>query len=251
MLIGIRDAIRRDRRSNDDTEAESGFSLLELIVAMAILGIAMALIAGLFISFTNNFTETRSLNDSTNVAAIGMNEMTKVIRAGTIIDVATGADEPVFVKAEKEEVILHSYLADTSVNPAPILVRLAVNTDRKLTEERWNATKVGEQWTFPALVLTPAPSRIATTAASNNVIASKLIAPTTAQVAAGEKYLFTYLDINNQPIATPVPTAQLGNIASVQVTMLVQADITARAAPVKLQSRVGLPNLTSSRIGLH
>jgi len=246
MLLQARDALKKVR-----DQAESGFSLLELIVAMSILAIAMALIAGLFISFTNNFTEARSLNDSTNVAAVGMNEVTKVIRAGTIIDVATGTDKPIFLKAEKEEVILHSYMADSSVNPAPILVRLAVNTDRKLTEERWNATKVGEQWTFPALVLTPAPSKIATTAASNNVIASKLIAPTAAQVTAGAKYLFTYLDINNQPIATPVATAQLGNIASVQVTMLVQADATSRAAPVMLRSRVGLPNLTSSRIGLH
>jgi len=244
--------IRRSFRSlRSENDGENGFSLLELIVAMAILGIAMALIAGLFISFTNNFTKTRSLNDSTNVAAVGMNEMTKVIRAGTIIDVTSGVDKPIFLKAEKEEVILHSYMADTSASPKPILVRLSVTTARKLTEERWNATKVGEQWTFPALVATPAPSHISTTAATNRVIASRLIAPTAAQVTAGEKYLFTYLDVNGAEIATPVSATNLGNIASVKVTMLVQADITSRAKPVKLQSRVGLPNLSSSRIGLH
>ena len=245
-------ALRRNLRSQrSQKNGDDGFSLLELIVAMAILGVAMALIAGLFISFTNNFTQTRSLNDSTNVAAVGMNEMTKVIRAGTIIDVSSGVDKPIFVKAEKEEVILHSYMADSSADPKPILVRLSVTTARKLTEERWNATKVGEQWTFPALVATPAPSHISTAAATKRVIASSLIAPTAAQVTAGEKYLFTYLDINGAVIAAPVAADKLGNIASVSVTMLVQADITSRAKPVKLQSRVGLPNLTSSRIGLH
>ena len=245
MIVRLASAVRVARN-----KPTAGFSLIELIVAMAILGIAMALIAGLFISFTNNFTEARSLNDSTNVAAIGMNETTKVIRSGTIIDVPSAVDKPVFVKADKEEVILHTYLADTSINPQPILVRLAVNSARKLTEERWNGSLVGEQWTFPSLVATPAPSHISTTAATNRVIASKLIAPTATQVAAGEKYLFTYLDINGKPIDSPVKSELLVNIASVQVTMLVQADITNRAAPVKLQSRVGLPNLTSSRIGV-
>jgi len=226
-------------------------SMPELIVAMALFSLAMVMITGLFIGFTNNFTKARQSNESINVAAIGMNEMTKLVRAGTIIDLKTATDKPVFVKADKEEVIFHSYIADTSVKPAPVLVRFGVDATRNLIESRWAATKVGEDWTFPALVLSPAPSRITATPTATRPIASKLIAPTAAQVTAGEFYLFTYLDEDGVVIPSPVATASLGNIASVKITMLVQADDTARSAPVKLQNRVGLPNLTSSRLGLN
>lgn len=214
---------------------------------MALFSIAMTLVVTLFVTFSTNFTRERAMSESTNTAAIGMNQVTKVVRAGTTL---TKPDRPVFVKADREELILHSYLADDAFAPEPIMIRLGIDANRQLIEQRWNATTVAGSWDFPDLVLTPAPSRIVTPPATSRVIARKIIAPTPAEVSAGQLYLFTYLRADGTAIASPVPAAELGNIATVKVTMTVQADETGRAAPVTLQNRVGMPNLTASRLGI-
>jgi prepilin-type N-terminal cleavage/methylation domain-containing protein len=226
---------------------ESGFSIPELIVAMAILSIVMTLVVTLFVSFTTNFTRERAVADSTSTAAIGMNQVTKVVRAGTTL---TKPDRPVFVKADREELILHSYLADDAFAPEPVMIRLGIDSNRQLIEQRWSATTVAGAWDFPNLVLTPAPSRIATTPESSRVIARKIIAPTATEVSAGAHYLFTYLRADGTTITAPVAASELGNIATVKVTMTVQADQTGRADPVTIQNQVGMPNLTASRLGI-
>jgi hypothetical protein len=201
----------------------------------------MTLVVSVFSSFTSSFSEQRAETDSTNIAGIGMNEVTKVIRAGTIIDRETLDDLPIFVDASDESMVLYSYLAEDSFDPAPIRVRFSIDANRQLVESRWSATRGAEGWTFPALTATPDFQK---------VVARKIIARTSAEVAAGRSRLFTYLDIAGNPIATPVTSANRGNIASVKVTMNVQADDTGQASPVEIQNRVGLPNLTASRLGL-
>ncbi|WP_403022871.1 prepilin-type N-terminal cleavage/methylation domain-containing protein [Salinibacterium sp. GXW1014] len=218
---------------------ENGFSLPELITAMAVFGILMTLVLTFVVSFSQTFHKERSAADSTNVAAIGMNSVTKVIRSGTTL---TQPDRAIFVRAEREELIMYTYLADTATSPKPIRVRLSIDGDRQLRESRWNPSSSSAPWTFPAVTAPVASSR---------VVARKIIAPTAAQVAAGQSYLFTYLDSNGNEMATPVPADQRGNIATVRVTMTVQADDTARTPPVTLQNRVGMPNLTDSRLGLN
>lgn len=224
-------------------EEQRGFSLPELIIAIAITSIVMTMVVSMFSMFTSTFTEERSLTDSVNVAGVGMNETTRVIRAGTIIDRTASSDLPVFVSANRESVILYSYLADDSIDPAPLMIEMAIDTDRQLVEKRWTATRnSSDEWVFPAITSPPDKSR---------VIARKILAPTTTQLAAGELYLFTYLTTTGAVINAPVSGADLASIAAVKVTMIVQADETGRAQPVKLQNRVGIPNLTASRLGLN
>ncbi|HEV7957600.1 MAG: type secretion system protein [Microbacteriaceae bacterium] len=218
--------------------ADEGFSLPELIVAMFLFGIVMTLVVTLFATFNSHFTRERSATDSTNVASIGMNETSKVIRAGTIINRDSGSDLPIFVVAGNESVRLYSYLAADSLNPAPIMVELKIDGNRQLVETRWDATRDGtDQWIFPAA--TPENST------SSRVVARKLLPPTGSSLP-----LFTYLRPDGTVIPAPVASTDLGNIGGVKVTMTVQADETERAAPVELHNRVGLPNLTSSRLGL-
>ena len=61
--------------------------------------------------------------------------------------------------------------------------------------------------------------------------------------------LFTSAEARGSGAASALITA-LKDIATVKVTMTVQADPTGRADPVQIQNRVGLPNLVSSRLGL-
>ena len=221
--------------------SDAGVGLIELVVSMTLLAILMTLVVTVFSSFTNTFSRERAESDSTNVAGIGMAELAKVIRSGTIIDRKTTDDLAIFVEATDESVTLYSYLADDSLDPAPIRVRFAIDANRQLIESRWNAARSAEGWTFPALSATPDYQK---------VIARKIIARTNAEVAAGKARLFTYLDKSGSKFATPVASSNRGNISAVLLTMNVQADDTKEAAPVELQNRVGLPNLSSSRLGL-
>ncbi len=242
----LRVALRRrliGARSIELVRNDVGFGLMELIVSMTLLAILMTLIVAVFSSFTNTFTRERASTDSTNIAGIGMNEVTRVIRSGTILERKTLDDLPIFVEATPESVILYSYIADDSLSPAPIRVRFTIDANRQLVESRWNARRTTEGWEFY-------PVNDATHPPTSRVVARKIIARTNAEVAAGEARLFTYLDDSGAELATPVGSTNRGNIAAVKVTMNVQADDPGRAEPVELQNRVGLPNLTSSRLGL-
>lgn len=228
---------------------ESGLGLPELLVATLLLGILSVLVVSSFSSFTSTFTRTQLSTDSTNVAAVGMNEVSRVIRSGTEIEVLGSANNrPVFVSASREDAILYSYLDALSTSPAPIMARFSVHpTTRDLLEERWPATKVNGYWTFPSPASTPASAR---------VVARQIVVP-----AVGEAPLFTYLKTAGcaaaQPTCDIVPAsgdaldaAEIESIVAVQITMKVQADSLARAEPVTISNRVGIPNLGISRVGL-
>lgn len=208
---------------------------------MALLAIVMTLVLSLFTSFTTNFTRERAATDSVNIASSGMNEITRVTRAGTIIERESGSDLPVFVEADDESVILYSYLADNALDPAPIRVQLEVEDDRRLFVRTWDAERVGGEWVFPDLVEHPDFER---------VLARMVRAPSVDGLITAAHPLFTYLTTDGIPLSTPVNSANLGNIATVSVELVVQADITDSATPYRLHNRVGIPNLTDSRMGL-
>lgn len=217
--------------------AESGFSLIELLVTMFVLGLLSTVVVSFFVSMTTTFTRDSAATDSTNVAAIGMNEVTRVIRAGTEIPVqGQTLNNPVFVTAKNEEVTLYAYLDTDSASPTPVKIRFAVDSGRELVETRWNSYVInGSYWAFNA------------TAASSRDIA-RLIKPH----ETGESWLFTYYLADGTILPVPgsgtFTTAQLRSIAAVKVTMTVQADLTDRAAPVTIQNTVGIPNLGISRL---
>lgn len=227
---------------------DKGFGLVELIVAMTLFGIVATLIITLVTTVSQSFTKERAATDSTMVAAIGMNELTRVIRSGTEVPVAGGAQLPVFVEAFDSKVTLHAYIDTTSIDPTPTKIQFAIDPVTKdLVETRWTSTPVaGDPGAF-AFSSTPQWSK---------TIARKIIDATDGTP------LFTYLAVVTdasdpnfgtvQPLdaSSGVSAAEIRTISVVQIAMNVQADVTARAEPVMLINRVGIPNLGISRIGL-
>lgn len=245
----MRASVERIRRRFRPFSSESGIGLPELLVAMTLLAILMTIVVSVFSSFTRTFTTSRAATDSTNIASIGMNEVTRVIRAGTEIEVnGSPTNLSVFVSAAREDVTLHAFIDADSTDPAPIMVRFLVDpVTRDLVEQRWPATKVDGYWTFPSPASAPASSR---------TVARQIVAPD-----SGEASLFTYLTSEGCPEAEPtcdiVPASgdglsvdEIRSVVAVEVTMKVQADETERAEPVTLTNRVGIPNLGKSRVGL-
>ena len=240
------EAVRRDlRRRVRAAKGESGVTLVELLVAITLFTALTIMIISTFSTFTTTFTKDRIATDNINIASVGTNELTRVIRSATSIPRPNlAADYAPFVEAQAETLTIYAYIDTDSLTPKPVKIRFSVNTTtRELVETRWNAVPLSgfpNYWSF------------STTAASSNVIARRIVVP-----AAGEAPLFNYYKINTTTLKEElmlVPTtgliaADLEKVAVVEVRVKVQSDNSGRAKPATIINRVGIPNLGISRLG--
>ena len=222
-------------RASDD----GGFTLPELMITIFLIGVIGSVVAGFVTMYSRTFTEERARMDSTNVAATGMNELTRVIRAGVTIKNpfaagGTGYD-PAFVYAGAERLTINAGLDTTATLLRPVRVTFSLNTSRVLTETRVTPRAGGPteaQWVFTG---------------AGTTTTSRPIARTILSSTASEPSLFRYFDVNGAEIVPPaggsLSTANMARIATVEVFLKVQADITSRADPVILINQVGLPNI--------
>lgn len=224
---GLLRRMQRVRRSGD-----AGVSLPELLVTMMLLGLFSALVLGLVTSVTRTFTRERAATDSSMIASNGMNELTRMVRAGTSLLVTGGTQAPVFIDAGPRTATLYSYIDTNSKNPRPVKVQFRVDDQGRLLESRWLATSTAEPWTFKAN-----PDSTRTVATS---------------VIAGKQDLFTYFNAAGGVL----PYANDGKltltnreaVAAVRIQLTVQTDPAGRADPVMLRNTVSIPNLGISRV---
>lgn len=219
-------------------DGEDGLTLLELVVATAIFGILMTFVVTMFTSTARSVSDQQGAVDNSRMASVSMNEVTRIIRAGTEIPKhGTSVNDPVFTFAGAEKLVVHSFIdAGTSVDPPPIKVEFSRNGANELVEKRWAAYHVHTTyWAFNA------------TSTYSRTIARSLLPPAAATP------LFRYFDKNGAALTPAAAGAsltvnQIRNIASVQVRMRVQADESGRVAPVEIRNMVGLPNLGVARV---
>lgn len=196
---------------------DDGLSLAELLVAMVLLGIVLAMVTGLFVSVAKSVSQSQAVNDSTRVASNASNAMSKVIRVSTNLAVSgTPVATPAIAFAGREALMLYSNVDVSSAigvadRPSrPTRVRFEINaTSRQLTESRWRATETGRFWTFAAATTPPSSVRN---------LDGPFVAPT-----GSVSPLFTYLDSASVVVPTPasgtLSVADIKRIAFVQVTV--------------------------------
>lgn len=219
------------------SRSDAGLTLLELLVAMGVSSILIALVATVFVTTSRVFTDQEGATDSARVASTAMNEVTRVVRAGTELpESGKTANTPVFAYAGAEKIEMAAFIdAESSKDPAPVKVSFGRNSANELVETRWAADRYLKiYWKFRD---SPASAR---------TIARSLLAPDKTRP------LFRYFDKDGGAL-TPAAGASLSedqrrNIASVQITMQVQANGSGRTAPVAIQNMVGLPNLGVARV---
>lgn len=235
----IRSTLHRDRRA-EPRRGDEGMTLIELVVAMGVFGILLTLVVSMFVGSVRSFSDQSGALDNSRMASTSMNEVTRIIRAGTEIPVhGTAVNDPVFTYAGAEKIIMHSFIdAGTSTDPPPLRVQFARNAANELVETRWSAYHVHTTyWAFQ------------TTSTYARTIARSLMPADTGSP------LFRYYDKNGVVLTPPaggtLTTAQIRNIASVRVSMRVQADGSGRVEPVLIQNMVGLPNLGVARVDVH
>ncbi|WP_093181939.1 hypothetical protein [Sanguibacter gelidistatuariae] len=213
-------------------------SLAELLVTMMLMSLIAILVGTLVTSVSRAFTSDRIANDNTTTAAIAMNEMNRVLRAGTTISVAgqtTGT--PVFLKASATSVTLSAFLDTSAAASQPVQVRFELNVATgELSETRWAAIASSKpNWTF---VATPTSTR---------VIARNVTAPTASTP------LFAYLKEDASP--WPFTSGELTldarrGVVAVTVSIETQTGPAGKTAPVRIENTIGIPNLSVSRLGL-
>lgn len=212
---------------------ESGATLPELLVTMMLIGLFSAMVLGLVVSVTRTFTRERAATDSSNIASNGMNELTRMVRAGTGLLVTGPTQAPVFIEAAPRTATLYSYIDAQSSAPRPLKVQFSVDAQGRLIERRWAATTTKEPWAF-----TTTPSSTRTVATS---------------VVPGTAVLFSYFTAAGAPIPGTagggvLTLAEREQVAAVRIHLTVQADTTGRADPVALRNTVSIPNLGISRV---
>lgn len=222
-----------DRRLSD-----RGLSLAELLVAMAVFGILLAMTAGFMVNASRANITNRAIDSTNRTAANAMDEVTRVIRGAATNAVADQTlPDPAFPQATDNAVTVYSYVDLTSSNVAPSRVQFFVDATKNLVEWKWTATLTSGNYTFPS-------SATCSTSCTSRILGSPVVLP-----ANGGPRLFTYLDSTGTAIATVagvLPTAQVNNIAAVTISLQFGASSSANQSTL-LTNSVGLPNLNIAR----
>lgn len=236
------------RRWRRRPRGDAGMSLAELLVTMLLVSLLGLMVSGFFVTVSRAYTKDQAATSNIAQAQQAMNELSRVIRAGTTIQTTGSGSSPVFLSATPESVVLRSYLDTGSANPAPLVARFELSAERALVEKRWYANVTsGPYWTFANL---PAAPYSAASSFWTNPASTRSIARSIAPTPGGADTLFVYLDKNLTvlaPTAGALTSSQLANIAYVKITVRVQTSTGTSAQTVTLLNTVGIPNLGTSR----
>jgi Prokaryotic N-terminal methylation motif len=217
-------ALRR-RLARDD----NGLGLVELLVAMLLSGIVLALVATMFINVARATGQSNLTREAAAVAGNIANQVTKTVRFAVQNPVTgTTALSPAVVEATPASLSLIS-LADANASTlAPSRVRFSVSGGQ-LLEERLAATDSNGFWVF-----------------SGGTPVVRTLGGTVVPPSSGQAPLFRYRDTDGTelvPGPTGLTAAQRERVASVSITLRVRSSASADAPLTVIASTVGMPNL--------
>ncbi|RWZ50034.1 type II secretion system protein [Labedella phragmitis] len=217
-------------------QRDEGISLVELVVGILVLGIISALIANLFISSVRAMSVSSATDTNTRMASNGMNQLTRMVRAGTPYPVKNEmVPRPAFVQIAPDSFTMYAYVNLQNSDQKPVKVQYSVErTD--LIETTWEAGPPdGDFYNFP-----PDPT-------SRRELATSLV-----PAAETGSPLFTYLDKAGHPIAVPsggvISTDVLASVSAVSIALTIQGSSTDTRSRVALENTVAIPNLGRTRV---
>lgn len=200
---------------------DEGFTLAELMVTMMLLGIITSITVAAAMQTSRTVVQESTRLDSLAIATVGMNDLTKTVRAGTEIQVLSAPNLPAFAAVGPESMTLY-----VNLGPIPSKVTYTVDGNRELIEQTTKANpSSGPYWTFSGTPTT--------------ITMARKIPTGSAQP------LFTYYDGNGDvvaPTGSTDPTV-LATIERVGISLTVQANGIANVPAVTLTNKVALPNL--------
>lgn len=237
MIAALRRRIGIVTRSADQ---DRGISLVELIVAMMIFSILLAMTVAFFTSASRATSVDKGIDTTTRSASTGVDEMARMLRGATTNPVLNQQiPDPAFVQAYTGDntIRFYSQVNLTSSSAQPVMVQFSV-VGTNLVEQIWQPSQSGGYYTF-----------------SGNPTTTRTIASPVVLPASGGPNLFSYLDTKNAAISTvggyvpPVSSSaasDISDIAAVTVTLQIGTANTTSQSTL-LTNTVGLPNLPVTR----
>ena len=198
---------------------DRGFTMAELLVTMMLMSIISAVVLSTVVIVGRNVVRDQAKGDSLDIARVGMNRVSKAVRAGTEVPVNGSSNLPAFAEIGPETLTVYA-----SLGSAPTKTQYTIDAQRQLIETQWAAdTSNAPYYTFAT---TPRVTEIA------------------SQIPASSG-LFKFYDANGalvSPQTTTDPTV-LSLVRSVEINLMVNSNPTQNVPPVSINSTVVLPNL--------
>lgn len=227
-MIGLRRGVdrvlaRARRRAGDD----AGITMVEVIVVMGISLLVLAMSMTFFIQVTRTTANAADRRDNTAQAANAMNAIGNYVRAATRLNPDTTPIEAI-VSARPEYLEFYSYTSTDGISPAPIRVRIWIDSSRNLQVRAWATTSA--------------------TSASRTQEYEGYLAPS-PNLGAGEAYLFTYFDANGTQLggSGTLSAADAAKVRSIQVSVRLREEGSTTVAPITIQTLIVMPNLGISQ----
>jgi Tfp pilus assembly protein PilW len=237
--------IRATRLARDQT----GISLVELIVAIALTAVIATLMVTIVVTVSRSFTREAQSSTNSDSASVGMRELSRVIRSAAEVSLAGlpagTAPAEAIISAGAQQITLYSFVDVDVAVPTPVTAQFVVGTDGALTEIRWAASAAAVAggtsapnlsttlWQFAAA---PTPPRIVL----RGVVSTAAEPIFRYYTAAGVELVV--------PASGALDASQLPAIAAVKVTLRVQQFPAGTGTAAVLENTIGLPNLGVSRV---
>jgi type II secretory pathway pseudopilin PulG len=207
--------IRRVRYGDD------GFTLTELLVSMALLMVVSTLVVTSVVAIDSAVVKDQSAGGNLDIGSVGLNRVSKNIRAGMESQQPNGANLPAFAQIGPELLTVYA-----SLGPVPTKITYTVDSQRRLVETRTLADSAsGPYWTFTGTPLV-------------SIVASQIPSGTTVP-------LFTFNDSAGTPlgIQSSMDPTVLATVKSVTISMTVNTNPALGYPSTTITNTVVLPNL--------
>lgn len=211
------------RQLVERTRRDDGLTLSELIVAMMITSLALAVMGGFFANMTRTIVAGRTTSVATNLATSAVDELGKVIRSAANVPTASGLSPAITAGSTGSHLTVLSYIDADSADPAPTRVDFSLNAAGNLVEQRTNAVRDSSNWKF-------------TGATTTRVFPGPFV---------GSSGMFSYLsDGTSLTVGSAGLTAdQVSSISAITVTATIANRGRVGDDPVQLTTTAVMPNL--------
>jgi prepilin-type N-terminal cleavage/methylation domain-containing protein len=221
----------RSRLWPEHTEGQSGFTLAEMVVAISILGVVLAMVMTMTISAQRSLGGNIARLDQVQQGRLAIESMTKTLRTAVrptqLNATCTGCDQSAFLQGDGRRVQFYANINNPSNIIGPSRVAYTVNASGNLIEtiQPPNAHAAND---YNYQYCTPGPTCPITTR-------------TIARGVPASATLFTYYDSQGVPFSSlPLSTTDLPRVDSMDVQVVVQRS--SQVAPATFIQRVTLPN---------
>lgn len=219
-------------------DRQRGMTLVELLVAMSLLAIALALITTLMVTLTHTFVRQEAQQQSSRTAAVAMQQVGRVVRGATQTMHSNGWQQlPAVIDARQDRVRLSTYIDTDSAASGPTQIELRLDAGTaELLETRWAARRSGGVWVFES-----------TASRTRTILHGMLPAGTRLPTGGAVRGLFEYVASDGRLLSIPssgqLSEAQRGEVAAVRVSLAVQTASGGDASPAVIQTTFAMRNL--------